>query len=68
MLSAKTSVAWRVPAAVGVKSKVAAQLDPDERVVPHVLLAMEKSPAFVPETAMLLMVIADEPPLVKVTC
>jgi hypothetical protein len=61
------SVAERLPAAEGENSKVTAQLEAAARVEPHVLLEIEKSPALVPEIAMLLMVMEPEPPLVRVT-
>ena len=55
--SVKLSVAVRVPATVGLKLIDAVQFAPAARLVPHVLLAMLKSPAFVPDSAAPLMVI-----------
>lgn len=66
-LSVNIRLAWRVPAAVGAKTKVAVQLEPPARVAPQVLLAIRKSPASGPERAMLLILIAAEPPLVSCT-
>ena len=54
--SVNVSVAVRVPAAVGLNATDAVQLAEAARLVPQVLLAMLKSPAFVPEIAMLLIV------------
>lgn len=54
--SVKFSVAVRVPAAVGLNTTAAVQLVDAARLVPHVLLAMLKSPAFVPEIAIPLIV------------
>ena len=67
VLSTNVRVAWRVPAELGAKTKVAAQLEPAARVFPHVLLAIEKSAAFGPEIATLLMLTPDVPEFVKVT-
>lgn len=66
-LSVKITLAWRIPAAVGAKINVAVQLDPAARVVPQVLLTIEKSPGLAPEIEMLRMLIADEPPFVSFT-
>jgi hypothetical protein len=60
-------VAVRAPAAVGTKSKVAVQLDLALRIAPQVLAEIEKSLAFAPVMATLLIVIADVPSLVSVT-
>jgi hypothetical protein len=59
-------VAVRVPAAVGLKTMDAAQFAEAARLVPQVLLAMLKSAAFVPEIAMLLIVIEDVRPFESV--
>jgi len=64
--STKLNVAVRVPAAVGLKTMDAAQLAEAARLVPQVLLAMLKSAAFVPEIAMLLIVIEDVRPFESV--
>jgi hypothetical protein len=64
--SVKLSVAVRAPVAVGLKMIDAAQFDEVARLVPHVLLAMEKSPAFVPVIATLLMATAAVVVLLKV--
>jgi hypothetical protein len=61
-LSVKLSVALRVPAAVGLNCTLAEQLEEAARLVVHVLPASTKSPAFVPEIATLLMVMAEESP------
>lgn len=61
------SAAERAPAAVGTKSTVAVQLDPAASVPPQVLAGIEKSLAFAPETAMLLIEAADVPSLLSVT-
>jgi hypothetical protein len=61
------SVAERAPAAVGTKSTVTVQLDLAVRVDPQVLAEIEKSLAFAPEMATLLMEAADVPSLVSVT-
>lgn len=66
-LSVKMRLAWRIPAAVGAKTKVAVQLEAAARVVPQVLLTMEKSPGLAPSIEMLLILIADDPPLVSFT-
>jgi len=60
--SVKPSVAVRVPAAVGLKIIDAVQFDAAARLVPHVLLATLKSPAFVPDIATLLIVIEEVNP------
>jgi len=65
-LSVKLSNALRVPAAVGLNVTEAEQLDDAARLAPHVLLAIAKSPAFVPEIPTLLIVIADDVPFVNV--
>lgn len=65
--SVNCSVAARVPARVGAKRMVAVQLAEAARLAPHVLAEMRKSPGFAPEMAMLPMVIAVEPLLLRVT-
>jgi hypothetical protein len=64
--SVKLSVALRAPAAVGLKVTDAVQLADAARLAPQVLPEMAKSPAFVPEIAMLLMEIDDVSPFVSV--
>jgi hypothetical protein len=66
-VSVKANVAVRVPAAVGLNRIVAVQLPAAARLPPQVLLPMMKSLIFVPETAMLLMLIDPVPLLVNVT-
>ena len=61
-VSVKLSDAARVPAAVGLKIIDAVQFAEAARLVPHVLLAMLKSPPFVPDIATLLMVIEELSP------
>ncbi len=53
--------------AVGVKVMLTVQVAEPARLVPHVLLAIAKSPGFVPESVTLVMVMALVPPLVRVT-
>jgi hypothetical protein len=65
-LSVKVSVALLAPAAPGLKVSKTVQLDEAARLLPQVLLEIEKSPAFVPEIAMLLIVIDEVCPLDKV--
>jgi hypothetical protein len=65
-LSVKFRVAFLAPVAPGLKVTEAAQFDEAARLLPQVLLVIEKSPAFVPEIAMLLIVIDEASPLVKV--
>ena len=65
-VSVKERVALRVPDAVGLKTIEAVQLAAAASVVPHVLLAILKSPAFVPDKATLLMLIEVEPPFFSV--
>jgi hypothetical protein len=65
--STTLKVAVRVPAAAGLNVIDIAQLADAERLVPHVLLVIEKSAAFVPETDTLLMVIKDVLPFLRVT-
>jgi hypothetical protein len=65
--SLKVSVAVRLPVAAGLNSTVTVQLAEAARLVPQLLLESVKSVASVPETAMLLMVTADEVPLVRVS-
>jgi hypothetical protein len=59
-------VAVRVPVAAGLNVTLAVQLAAAARLVPHVLLAMLKSPASVPEIATPLIVIEAALPLLKV--
>ena len=65
-LSVKISVADRAPVAPGVKVTEAVQLPDAARLFPQVWVEMAKSPAFVPEIAMLLIEIDDVRPLVNV--
>jgi hypothetical protein len=65
-LSVNVSAAVRVPDALGENAMLAVQLAEATRLVPQVLLEIEKSPAFVPEIATLLMVIEVERLLVSV--
>jgi hypothetical protein len=67
LLAASVNVraAVRVPVAVGLNPTVATQLAEAARLAPHVLLAMEKSPALVPVIATLLTAIEAVPPLIK---
>jgi hypothetical protein len=65
--SVKLSVALLAPLAVGLNTIEAEQEAAAARLVPHVLLAMLKSPALVPETATLLIVIEELVPFDKVT-
>jgi hypothetical protein len=65
-LSVNVSAAVRVPDALGENAMLAVQLAEAARLVPQVLLEIEKSPAFVPEIATLLMVIEVERLLVSV--
>ena len=64
-LSAKESVAVRVPEAVGLKVTLAEQLAFVARLVEQVLEAMEKSPAFAPPRVIPLMVMEEAVPLVR---
>src|SRR5579862_909161 len=66
-LSVKIRLAWRVPAAVGAKTMVAVQVEPAGSVAPQLLLAIKKSPVLGPESAMLRILIDDDPPLVSCT-
>jgi hypothetical protein len=59
-VSVKVNVAVRVPVVVGLKMIFAVQLADAARLVPHVLLKIEKSAALAPVTAMLLMEIAAD--------
>jgi hypothetical protein len=65
-LSVNVSAAVRVPDTLGENAMLAVQLAEATRLVPQVLLEIEKSPAFVPEIATLLMVIEVERLLVSV--
>jgi hypothetical protein len=64
--SAKLRVALRVPLAVGLNTTEAEQVPDAARLVPHDLLEMLKSPAFVPVIATLLIVIDDAVPFLRV--
>jgi hypothetical protein len=65
-LARMLSVAVRAPANVGLKTMPIAQLPPPARFGPHVLLAMEKSPAFAPLIPAAPKVAVDEPLFVSV--
>jgi hypothetical protein len=65
--SLKFKVAERAPVVVGAKMMFAVQLAEAASVDPHVLLNISKSPGFVPENPMLLIVIALVPLFVSVT-
>lgn len=65
-LSVKAKAAVRFPPAVGLKRTVTAQLAEAAMVVPQVSWYMEKSEAFVPVIAMLLMLMVLLPVFVKV--
>jgi hypothetical protein len=65
--SVKVRLAARVPAALGLNTRVAAQLAFTERLAPHVLPETTKSDALAPVTATLLMVMGEVLPLVSVT-
>ena len=65
-LSVKVRVALLAPEAPGLKVTETVQFDEAARLLPQVLLEIEKSPAFVPEIAMLLIVIDEVCPLDKV--
>ena len=60
-------MAVRVPVVVGLKMMFAVQLADAARLVPHVLLKMEKSAALVPVIAMLLIEIEADWVFVSVT-
>jgi hypothetical protein len=66
-LSLNVNVAVNVPVVNGRNKMVAVQLAPAARLLPHVLLPTLKSPLFVPEIAMLPMLIDPVPLLVNVT-
>jgi len=66
-VSVKRSEAVRAPVAAGLKRTVTEQLVDAARLAPQVLLGIVKSAAFVPDTAMLLIVIATVVPLCSVT-
>src|SRR5581483_5746106 len=61
------SVAVRLPATEGVNRSVTAQLELAARFEPQALVAIEKSPASVPEMSILLMVIEPVPRFLRVT-
>ncbi len=65
--SLKLSVAVRVPLTVGAKMILAVQLAPAPREEPQVVEKILKSPGFVPERVLPLIVIAVEFPFVSVT-
>jgi len=65
--SVKVSDAVRAPLAVGLNTMEAEQVPAAAKLVLQVLLAMLKSPAFVPEIATLLIVIDELVPFDKVT-
>jgi hypothetical protein len=65
--SVNTRLAVRVPEADGVKVMVTEQLDDAIKVEPHVLLVIAKSDALAPVITMLVMVMAEVPPLLNVT-
>jgi hypothetical protein len=64
--SVKLRVALRLPAAVGLKTTLAAQLLEAARLDPHVFTEMLKSPALLPVIATLLIVIDEAEPFVSV--
>jgi len=64
--SVKLKVALRAPAAAGLNAMDAVQESEAARLVLHVLLAMLKSPAFVPDIATLLNVIEELSPFDRV--
>ena len=61
------SAPLRAPLAVGAKTTAMVQLEEPAIEEPHVLLEIEKSPAFGPEMAMLLMLIAELLMFLRVT-
>jgi hypothetical protein len=65
-LSVTVNVALRAPLAEGVKVSAMLQLAPAARLVPQLFAAL-KSPGFVPPSAMLEIVSAAEPLLLRVT-
>ena len=65
--SAKFRLAVRVPAAVGLNTSVAEQLEPTDKLVPQVVPETTKSVAFAPVTVTPLMVIGEELPFVSMT-
>lgn len=65
--SLKFRIAVRVPVAAGPKMIFTVQVAAGARVVPQVLLKMEKSPGFVPLKLMLLMLMAAPFPFVRMT-
>ena len=64
--SAIVSVAERVPVVVGLNSTDTPQLADAARLEPHAFAEMTKSPGFVPVSEMLLMVIDELVPLLRV--
>jgi hypothetical protein len=64
--SVKLRVAERAPDAVGLNTTEAVQEPAAARLAPQVLIAMLKSPAFAPDIATLLMVIAELSPFESV--
>ena len=65
-LSVRARAAARLPAAAGVKVTLTVQLEPAATLDPQ-LLVWAKSPALVPETAMLVTLKAALPELVRTT-
>ena len=65
-LSVRARAAARLPAAEGVKVTLTVQLEPAATLDPQ-LLVWAKSPALVPETAMLVTLKAALPELVRTT-
>lgn len=63
----KVRVAVRVPEAVGLKSMAMVQVEVAARLVPQLFCEIEKSPALAPLKAILLMLTAELPVLVRVT-
>lgn len=63
----KVRLAERVPAAVGLKTSVAVQLAPTDKLAAQVLPERTKSDGLVPVRATLLMLRADVPPFASVT-
>ena len=62
----KIRLAARAPIVDGLKRAVTLQLAPAARLAPHVFAEIVKSPALVPETAMLLMDRVEVVPFVRV--
>lgn len=66
-LSLKSRVAVRIPVVVGANTILAVQLAEAARLVPQVLEAIRKSPAFAPVITTLLMLTVVDPLLLSVT-